>query len=107
MAPPGGSRSRGSRPGQGRADARDDRAARSAARLRSSRGTARVERIAEGFDWSEGPVWDRRGGFLLFSDVPQNTVFKWQQGKGVNVFLKPSGYTGTAPEAVSRGRTAC
>src|SRR5208283_4105450 len=39
---------------------------------------ARVERIAEGFDWSEGPVWDRRGGFLLFSDVPRNTVFKWQ-----------------------------
>ena len=43
---------------------------------------ARVERIAEGFDWSEGPVWDRHGEFLLFSDVPRNTVFKWQQGKG-------------------------
>jgi hypothetical protein len=36
---------------------------------------ARVERLAEGFDWSEGPVWDRRGGFLLFSDVPLNTDF--------------------------------
>jgi gluconolactonase len=64
---------------------------------------ARVERLAEGFDWSEGPVWDRRGGFLLFSDVPQNTVFKWQQGKGVSVFLKPSGYTGTAPRGGEPG----
>jgi gluconolactonase len=60
---------------------------------------ARVERIAEGFDWSEGPVWDKNGHFLLFSDVPLNTVFKWQEGKGVSVFLKPSGYTGT----VARG----
>src|SRR5271157_4373376 len=64
---------------------------------------ARVERIAEGFDWSEGPVWDRRGGFLLFSDVPRNTVFKWQQGKGVNVFLKPSGCTGTTPRGGEPG----
>ena len=64
---------------------------------------ARVERIAEGFDWSEGPVWDRRGGFLLFSDVPRNTVFKWQQGKGISVFLKPSGYTGTTPRGGEPG----
>ncbi|MGC8639705.1 MAG: SMP-30/gluconolactonase/LRE family protein [Isosphaeraceae bacterium] len=64
---------------------------------------ARVERLAEGFDWSEGPVWDRRGGFLLFSDVPQNTVFKWQQGHGVSVFLKPSGYTGTTPRGGEPG----
>ena len=64
---------------------------------------ARVERIAEGFDWSEGPVWDKRGGFLLFSDVPMNTVFKWQAGKGVSVFLKPSGYTGTVPRGGEPG----
>ena len=70
---------------------------------RSCPGTRSVERIAEGFDWSEGPVWDRRGGFLLFSDVPRNTVFKWQQGKGVNVFLKPSGYTGTTPQGGEPG----
>jgi gluconolactonase len=57
---------------------------------------ARVERIAEGFDWSEGPVWDKKDRYLLFSDVPLNTVFKWQEGKGVSLFLKPSGYTGAA-----------
>jgi gluconolactonase len=64
---------------------------------------ARVERIAEGFDWSEGPVWDKKGKYLLFSDVPLNTVFKWQDGKGVSVFLKPSGYTGTAARAGEPG----
>jgi gluconolactonase len=64
---------------------------------------ARVERIADGFDWSEGPVWDRTGKFLLFSDVPLNTVFKWQEGKGVSVFLKPSGYTGTTPRGGEPG----
>jgi gluconolactonase len=64
---------------------------------------ARVERLADGFDWSEGPVWDRRGAFLLFSDVPQNTVFKWQRGRGVSVFLKPSGYTGTIPRGGEPG----
>ena len=58
---------------------------------------ARVERIADGFDWSEGPVWDANGKYLLFSDVPRNTVFKWQEGKGVSVFLTPSGHTGSAP----------
>lgn len=55
-----------------------------------------VERLAEGFKWAEGPVWDRRG-FLLFSDTQRNTVFKWQPGHGVSIFLKPSGYTGTTP----------
>jgi len=55
----------------------------------------RIERLADGFDWSEGPVWVRDGGYLLFSDVPQNTVFRWKQREGVSVFLKPSGYTGT------------
>lgn len=52
-----------------------------------------VEKLAEGFDWSEGPVWVPQANCLLFSDVPQNTVYRWREGKGVDVFLKPSGYT--------------
>ncbi len=64
---------------------------------------ARVERIADGFDWSEGPVWDRSRNVLLFSDVPMNTVFQWQAGKGVSVFLKPSGYTGSVPRGGEPG----
>ncbi len=55
---------------------------------------AKIEVLASGFVWSEGPVWVKDGNFLLFSDVPQNTVFKWSEKEGLGVFLKPSGYTG-------------
>jgi gluconolactonase len=64
---------------------------------------ATIEKLADGFDWSEGPVWDRRGGFLLFSDVPMNTVFRWKEGEKVSVFLRPSGYTGTTPRVGEPG----
>jgi gluconolactonase len=41
-------------------------------------------------------VWIKEGGYLLFSDVPKNTVFKWKAGEGISEFMKPSGYTGVA-----------
>jgi gluconolactonase len=53
-----------------------------------------IEKLAEGFDWSEGPVWITAGNHLLFSDVPRNTVYKWTEGGTATEFLKPSGYTG-------------
>jgi len=56
-----------------------------------------LEKVADGFSWVEGPAWDRRGGFLLFSDIPSNSVFKWKEGAGVSLFLKLSGYAGSAP----------
>jgi gluconolactonase len=56
-----------------------------------------VEKLADGYNWVEGPVWDRKGGFLLFSDIPSNSIFKWEEGKGTSLFMKPSGYTGAAP----------
>jgi gluconolactonase len=58
---------------------------------------AQLEKIADGFRWVEGPVWNRSGQYLLFSDIPNNAVFKWQQRGGIELFLKPSGYTGSAP----------
>ncbi len=58
---------------------------------------ARLEVISCCFDWSEGPTWDRKGGFLLFSDIPRNSVMKWKEGEGISLFLKPSGYTGAVP----------
>ncbi|MCR9228160.1 MAG: SMP-30/gluconolactonase/LRE family protein [Flavobacteriaceae bacterium] len=58
---------------------------------------AKIEVLAEGFIWAEGPVWVKEGGFLLFSDVPQNTIFKWNETEGISEFLKPSGYTGIPP----------
>jgi len=58
---------------------------------------AKPEIIAEGFEWSEGPLWVEKHNMLLFSDVPMNTVYKWTEVKGKEVYLKPSGYTGTEP----------
>jgi gluconolactonase len=58
---------------------------------------ALLERLDTGFEWVEGPVWvPREGGFLLFSDIPRNSIFRWQEGKGTSLFMKPSGYTGSA-----------
>lgn len=57
---------------------------------------AKVEVVASGFEWSEGPVWDARNAQLLFSDIPRNTIYAWTADKGITVFMKPSGYTGVA-----------
>lgn len=64
---------------------------------------ARVEKLASGFTWAEGPVWIRNGNFLLFSDVPNNVVFKWQEGMKTREFLSPSGYTGETPRGGEPG----
>jgi gluconolactonase len=55
----------------------------------------RIEKLAEGFDWSEGPVWIASGNYLLFTDVPRNTLYRWSERDGLSVFLRPSGYEGT------------
>ncbi len=58
---------------------------------------AQLEKVADGFTWVEGPVWNREGGYLLFSDVPGNSIYKWREGEGASLFLRPSGYTGKEP----------
>ena len=58
---------------------------------------AKIEIIADGFEWSEGPLWIEKHNMLLFSDVPMNTIFKWTEAKGKEIYLKPSGYTGAEP----------
>jgi gluconolactonase len=58
---------------------------------------ARLERIVDDHGWAEGPLWVRDGGYLLFSDVVRNRIYKWRDGEGESVFLEPSGYTGPAP----------
>ncbi len=59
---------------------------------------AKIEKLAEGFDWAEGPVWvpskKKGGGYLLFSDIPPNSIYRWEEGKGVSLFLRPAGYHG-------------
>ena len=58
---------------------------------------AAVEKLVDGYAWVEGPVWNRTGRYLLFSDIPNNRIVKWQPGRGASDFLKLSGYTGSAP----------
>jgi gluconolactonase len=56
-----------------------------------------IEVLAEGYEWSEGPAWIESKNMLLFSDVPKNTIYKWTEEGGAQVYLTPSGYTGTEP----------
>lgn len=59
---------------------------------------AEMEIIVDGLDWSEGPLWiPADGGFLIFSDIPPNTIYRWDARHGKSVYLHPSGYTGTKP----------
>ncbi|HKE93622.1 MAG TPA: SMP-30/gluconolactonase/LRE family protein, partial [Povalibacter sp.] len=54
----------------------------------------RIEKLAEGFTWSEGPAWVASGNYLLFDDVPGNTMYRWSEKDGLSVFLKPAGFEG-------------
>lgn len=58
---------------------------------------AALQKIVDNHGWTEGPVWVHDGGYLLFSDVVKNTIYKWKPGEGESAFLRPSGYTGTEP----------
>lgn len=50
-----------------------------------------IEVLAEGFQWSEGPAWDKKRQRVYFSDVPQNKVHIWSDMNGLQTFLDPSG----------------
>src|SRR5215813_12637290 len=56
-------------------------------RFRYKQGNAGIERIATGFRWAEGPVYFRDGGYLLWSDIPNNRMMRWLEEDGhVSVF---------------------
>lgn len=55
---------------------------------------SKIEVLASGFTWSEGPVWVEELDALLFTDVPKNTIYKWSKNEGLQTYLNPSGYTG-------------
>ena len=57
------------------------------------------EILAEGFDWSEGPLWLPDQQMVIFSDIPKNSIYQWSEKDGLKLYLKPSGYTDT----ISRG----
>lgn len=56
---------------------------------------AKVEVVADGFQFTEGPLWVEKEKMLLLSDVPGNTVYKWTEAKGKEIYLQPGGYTDT------------
>ncbi|MEH2271286.1 MAG: SMP-30/gluconolactonase/LRE family protein [Nostoc sp.] len=58
---------------------------------------AKLEKLADGFLWVEGPVWNRKEKYLLFSDVKANKIYKWEARKGISTYLSPSGYTEDTP----------
>lgn len=68
---------------------------------------AKLERLATGFKWTEGPIWIK-AGYLLFADIPSNTIRKWTPSGGVSIALQPSGFEGkgySGPEPGSNGMT--
>ena len=64
---------------------------------------ARIEIIAEGFEWSEGPLWLPEQQLLIFSDIPVNSIFQWSEKDSIQLYLKPSGYTGDTPRSGEPG----
>lgn len=50
------------------------------------------QKITDGYQFTEGPLW-HPSGYLLFSDIPANTVFKWMPGGEVTEYIKPSGHS--------------
>ena len=68
---------------------------------------AKVETVAGNLVFIEGPVWVRKGGYLIFSDVPANVIYQWNPKDGkVSVFLEKSGFTGTDPTGVGGEQTS-
>lgn len=59
--------------------------------------TSTIEVLGGGFDWSEGPIWNKAEKYLLFSDIPPNRIMKWKEGEGVTLFKEKIGYSGKEP----------
>jgi len=56
---------------------------------------AEIEQLSSGHKWTEGPVWNSRQKMLLFCDIPNNEINRWDAASGkVSVYMKPSGYEG-------------
>ncbi len=55
---------------------------------------SKIEVIAEGHDWTEGPLWLPDQEMLLYTDIPRNAVYSWKEGEKAKEYLKPSGFLG-------------
>lgn len=52
-----------------------------------------IEKIADGFSFTEGPIWDHANNRLLFSDIPSNKIFFWSADLGVSIYRSPSNFS--------------
>ncbi len=55
-------------------------------------GNAPVKQLATGFDWVEGPVWFGDADCLLFSDIPNNRILRWNPETGISTYRSPSNF---------------
>lgn len=59
--------------------------------------TAEIEYIVDSLSVAEGPLWDENSSSLLFTQVPKNKIYKWNEKDGYTVYISPSGFTNYAP----------
>lgn len=55
-------------------------------------GNAHLKQLATGFDWVEGPVWFGDADCLLFSDIPNNRIHRWNAATGLSTYRDPSNF---------------
>ncbi|MFY0685772.1 MAG: SMP-30/gluconolactonase/LRE family protein [Cyclobacteriaceae bacterium] len=55
---------------------------------------AKIEVIADGHEWTEGPLWVDSEQMLLYSDIPRNAIYQWKEGQKAAVYLQPAGFLG-------------
>ncbi|MEO7766132.1 MAG: SMP-30/gluconolactonase/LRE family protein [Ferruginibacter sp.] len=63
----------------------------------------KIEVIAKDLKWTEGPLYISNGDYLIFSDIPDNKIYKWKEGEGLSTFLTPSGNTGAVKDLKEPG----
>ncbi|GAB1855502.1 hypothetical protein MHTCC0001_03360 [Flavobacteriaceae bacterium MHTCC 0001] len=54
---------------------------------------AKIQLVARGFNWSEGPVWLPKSQKIVFSDVPENKIYGWSEKEGLHVYMEPSAFS--------------
>jgi gluconolactonase len=62
-----------------------------------------IEKLTDGYKWTEGPVWIPQRKCILFSDIPNNAIMEWSEQAGARQFMKPAGYTGSSPRGGESG----
>ncbi len=67
---------------------------------------ATIKVLASGFTWTEGPLWVEKGNYLLFSDIPNNKIYKLDANNDTSTYITPSGYTGTGSYGGEPGSNA-